>query len=178
MDPLRIAVIGSGFWSQFQIPAWLELPNVECVAVCDMEPDRARAVADRFRVPKHFRDPEELFRTAHPDVVDVITGPETHRDLVELAARHGIPVICQKPLAHDFETAREMVRICSEAKVPFFVHENWRWQRPLREVKKVLDSGLIGKPFRARVDFSSSLYLQSPCSSHFLFIERYYSLTL
>ena len=40
--------------------------------------------------------------------------------------------------------------------MPLFVHENWRWQRPLRELKKVLDSGVIGKPFRAHIDFSSS----------------------
>jgi AraC-like DNA-binding protein len=84
------------------------------------------------------------------------TDPETHGDLVECALRHKIPVICQKPLAPDFETAREMVDICSEAKLGLFVRENWRWQRPIREVKKALDSGVIGRPFRARVDFSSS----------------------
>ena len=65
-------------------------------------------------------------------------------------------MICQKPLANDLETAREMVDLCREAKVPLFVHENWRWQRPLREVRNVLDLGVIGKPFRAHVDFSSS----------------------
>ena len=156
MDPLRVAVIGCGFWSQFQIPAWLELPDVECTAVCDVEPDRAKSIADLFHVPKHFRDPGELFRIAHPDVVDVITAPETHRDLVEQAARQGIPVICQKPLAPDLKTAQEMVAICSKAGVPLFVHENWRWQRPIRQIKRILNSGLIGRPFRAQVDFSSS----------------------
>ncbi len=65
-------------------------------------------------------------------------------------------MICQKPLANDFETAQEMVKLCRESSVPLFVHENWRWQRPLREVKKLLNSGVIGKPFRAHVDFSSS----------------------
>ncbi|MGA7394845.1 MAG: Gfo/Idh/MocA family oxidoreductase [Terrimicrobiaceae bacterium] len=154
--PLKIAVIGAGFWSQFQIPAWLELSNVECVAVCDINADKAKALAERFGVPRHFHDPEELLRVVRPDLLDVITSPETHRDMVALAARHRIPVICQKPLANDLETAREMVKICREANVPLFVHENWRWQRPLREVKSALDSGVIGKPFRARVDFSSS----------------------
>jgi predicted dehydrogenase len=154
--PLKVAVIGAGFWSQFQIPAWLELPNVECVAVCDINADKAKSLADRFRVPRHFQDPEELLRSTRPDVVDVITSPETHRDMVALAARHRVPVICQKPLANDLKTAEEMVRLCREANVPLFVHENWRWQRPLREVKKVLDSGVLGKPFRAHIDFSSS----------------------
>ena len=65
-------------------------------------------------------------------------------------------MVCQKPLANDFETAREMVETCREAGVPFFVHENWRWQRPMRALKRVLDSGAVGKPFRARLDFNCS----------------------
>jgi predicted dehydrogenase len=155
-SPRKIAVLGAGFWSQFQIPAWLELSDVECAALCDLNGDKAKALADRFHVPKFFDDPEELLRSVRPDILDVITSPETHRDMVALAAKHRIPVICQKPLANELETAREMVSLCREANVPLFVHENWRWQRPLREVKKVLDSGVIGKPFRAHVDFSSS----------------------
>lgn len=156
MDPLRVAVFGCGFWSRFQIPAWLELPGVECVAVCDLDLNRANAVADRFGVPKRFQNPEELLQDVRPDVVDVITSPETHRQLVELSAQFRIPVICQKPMADDLETARGMVQFCRAAGVPFFVHENWRWQRPLREVKKILDAGRIGTPFRARIDFNSS----------------------
>ncbi len=154
--PLKVAVIGAGFWSQFQIPAWLELPNVECVAVCDINGDKTKSLADRFQISGRFQDADELLRIIRPDVLDVITSPETHRDMVALAAKHRVPVICQKPLANDLKTAKEMVRICNQANIPLFVHENWRWQRPLREVKKVLDSGAIGKPFRAHVDFSSS----------------------
>ena len=62
----------------------------------------------------------------------------------------------QKPMANDFETAMEMVRACGEVGVPFFVHENWRWQRPLRELKRTLDLGAVGKPFRPRQDFNCS----------------------
>jgi D-apiose dehydrogenase len=155
-SPRKIAVLGAGFWSQFQIPAWKELPEVECVAVCDRQIDKARIVGERFGIPRHFQDAEELIRTVQPDVVDIITSPETHSEMVALAARHRLPAICQKPLANDLQTAQEMVALCGAADVPLFVHENWRWQRPLREVKRALDSGAIGKPFRARVDYNSS----------------------
>jgi predicted dehydrogenase len=149
-------VLGCGFWSRFQIPAWLELPGVECVAVCDIDPDKAKAVAGRFGVSKWFQNPEELLQQIRPDLVDIITSPETHRELVGLAARYRVPVICQKPMANDLETARQMVRICETAGVPFSIHENWRWQLPLREVKRALDSDRIGAAFRARIDFNSS----------------------
>jgi predicted dehydrogenase len=73
-----------------------------------------------------------------------------------MAARKGIPVICQKPIAANLHDAEEMVAVCKNAGVPLFIHENYRWRRGLREVKKVLDSGRIGKPFRGRVECSCS----------------------
>ena len=87
-SPRKIAVLGAGFWSQFQIPAWLELSDVECAALCDINGSKAKALADRFGVPKYFDDPEELIRSVRPDILDVITSPETHRDMVALAAKH------------------------------------------------------------------------------------------
>jgi len=153
---LRVAILGCGFWSRFQIPAWLELPNVRCLAVCDWSAERAEATARRFQIPRFYGDASDLMANEKADVVDIITSPDTHRDLVLLAASHRTPVICQKPMAGDFATAKEMVRVCRDAGIPFFVHENWRWQRPIRRLKGVLESGEIGRPFRARIDFNTS----------------------
>ena len=61
------------------------------------------------------------------DVVDVVTGPETHAALVDLAARARLPVICQKPMALDYATCQRMVAACRDAGVPLLIHENYRW---------------------------------------------------
>ena len=156
LEPFRVAVVGCGFWSRFQIPAWLELTNVQCAGVCDARLERAKSIADRFGIPAHFQDPQKLIESVCPDAVDIVTSPGTHAEVVRLAAQHRIPVICQKPMANDWATAREMVQACQDAGVPFFVHENWRWQRPIRELKRVLESGQIGTPFRARLEFNTS----------------------
>jgi D-apiose dehydrogenase len=156
MTPLRIAVLGCGFWSRFQIPAWLEIEEVCCVAVCDVDPEKSRATAGRFNIQENYTDPAELMAKVRPDAVDIVTSPETHAELVELSSAQGIATICQKPMSTDLATGEKMVRLCSERVVPFFVHENWRWQNPIRELKRVLDSGEIGQPFRARIDFNTS----------------------
>ncbi len=65
-------------------------------------------------------------------------------------------VISQKPMAESLADAEAMVSRTSHAGVSFFVHENFRWQRPIRELKSVLDAGTIGTPFRARLEFSSA----------------------
>ncbi|RXM20870.1 gfo/Idh/MocA family oxidoreductase, partial [Citrobacter sp. AAK_AS5] len=46
---------------------------------------------------------------------------------------------------------------CRRVAVPFLVHENWRWQTPLRALKAVLDRGVIGRVFRARLTYSNSI---------------------
>jgi len=88
--------------------------------------------------------------------VDIITDVDSHRHFVEMAAAHRLPTICQKPMAPTLADARAMIEACRRAEVPFWVHENWRWQTPLRELKRVMDEGTIGPIFRARLQFSCS----------------------
>jgi predicted dehydrogenase len=59
-------------------------------------------------------------------------------------------------MAPSLAEAEGMVRACADAGVPLIIHENWRWQRPLRELKRQLEAGAIGTPFRARIQFSCS----------------------
>ncbi|MEO8352077.1 MAG: Gfo/Idh/MocA family oxidoreductase [Chthoniobacteraceae bacterium] len=156
MNELRLAVIGAGFWARYQLAAWQELKDVRCVAVCDRVRAKAEALARERGIPITYDDAEEMLERERPDLVDVITDVNTHERFVRLAAKHKVPVICQKPMAPDLDSADAMVAACAEANVPFAVHENWRWQAPLRELKRVLDSQVIGRPFRARIDFISS----------------------
>lgn len=154
--PLKFAVIGCGFWSQYQTAAWNELPEAELVAVCDREESKAKATAEKFGAPRYYTQAAELFRNEKPDFVDIITNVETHATFVEMAAAYGIPAICQKPLGPDLETAKKMVETCLQTGVPLFVHENFRWQAPIRQLKSILDSGDIGEVFKGRVTFCSA----------------------
>jgi predicted dehydrogenase len=78
-----------------------------------------------------------------------------HEVFVTMAADHKLPVVCQKPIASTLSQAEGMVRACRFSGVPLLINENWRWQAPLRELKKTLDAGGIGTPFRARLDMIS-----------------------
>lgn len=157
MSDLKFAVFGTGFWSHYQIPAWFEVGGVDLVAVYNRTVTKAEKVAAKFGIPRVYGDAEELFRKEELDFVDIITEVPAHAPLVNLAAKYGVPVICQKPMAGDYATCQEMVQACREAGVPFFVHENYRWQSPIRELKRVLDEGQIGRPFRGRFQFVHAL---------------------
>ena len=158
---LKFAVLGTGFWALYQIPAWFEVGGVQPVAAYNRTVAKAEQVAKRFGIPRVYGDPEELLRNErdHLDFVDIITAVETHAPLVQLAAKYKLPVICQKPMSTDLASAEAMVAECQAAGVPLYIHENWRWQTPIRALKQVLDSGEIGKPFRARIDMISGFPL-------------------
>jgi predicted dehydrogenase len=156
MADLRFAILGTGFWARYQLAAWREVPGAQCVALYNRTVAKAEALAREFGVPAVYGDPEELVHREKPDFLDIITDVGTHSRLVHLAAAHRIPVICQKPMAPTLAEAEQMVTACRQAGVPFFVHENWRWQAPLRALKRVLDEGRIGRVFRARITYSNS----------------------
>jgi len=160
MKTTKIAVFGCGFWSTFQIGGWLELPNVEIVALYNRTLSRAQERAKEFNIKYFYNDAEELLKN-HPEieVVDIITDVDTHSEFVHLAAKYGKHVICQKPMAPDFETAKKMMKVTKEAGVKYYVHENYRWQPQFRRVKEILDSGAIGKPFRCNTAFNTAFPL-------------------
>ena len=153
---LRFAVLGTGFWANYQIPGWKELEGVELVAVYNRTRSKAEAIARKFDVPNVYDDVPELLKNEQLDFVDIITDVDTHATLTEMAAQHHIPVICQKPMAPKLTVAKQMLQRCEEAGVPFYIHENWRWQTPIRKLKEIIDSGEIGKIFKSRVTFCSA----------------------
>ena len=132
MSELRFGVLGAGFWAPYQMAGWNEVGGVECVAICNRTLPKAEALAKRFGVPSVYSDPEELLDRERLDFLDIITEPASHGMLVNMAAERGIPVICQKPMAPALAEAEQMVRICREKEVPFYIHENWRWQNQIR----------------------------------------------
>ena len=157
MAELNFAVIGTGFWSLYQIPAWFEVGGVRPIAAYNRTFSKAEQVAKRFGIPRVYREAEELLQKERDqlDFVDIVTAVETHADLVHLAAKYRLPVICQKPMSTDLASAEGMVSDCRQAGAPLYIHENWRWQAPIRALKQVLDTGVIGQPFRARIDMIS-----------------------
>ncbi|MDF2842762.1 MAG: oxidoreductase domain protein [Herbinix sp.] len=152
----KFAVIGCGYWSTYQIAGWMEVGGVELVAVYNRTRTNADRIANKFGVTKIYDSAEELFENEELDFVDIITDVDTHEKFTTMAAQYGVPVICQKPMAPNYIAAERMVNVCKEAKVPLMIHDNWRWQYPIREVKKRLEEGCIGKPFRARITYSNS----------------------
>ena len=153
---LRGVIIGTGFWSNFQIPAWQELAGVTITALYNRTFEKAKAIGEKFGISNIYDNVETLLEKEHPDFVDIITDVDTHAYFTKLAAERNIDIVCQKPMAPSLQLAKDMLDICKTNHVSLFIHENFRWQLPVRKLKETLDSGVIGRPFKARVSFCSA----------------------
>ncbi|MES2696689.1 MAG: Gfo/Idh/MocA family oxidoreductase [Verrucomicrobiota bacterium] len=153
MKKLRGIGIGAGYFSQFHYDAWSRIPEVEIVALVNRELEQGRAVAAQFGIPRvsGWGDLPALLDELRPDFIDIITPPETHLELVRLAAARGLAIICQKPLAPSWEEAIALIDEVRHSGVRFMVHENWRWQPWYREMKRLLDAGALGELFSISV---------------------------
>lgn len=151
----RYALIGCGFFAQNHLSAWSQHPDVELVATCDVDFEKAKAAAAKFGGTA-YSSATELFANEKLDFVDIATTPPTHRIMVEMAAANGVAAICQKPLAWEMNDAKAMVSAMEAKNLPFMVHENFRFQTPMRKIKEIIESGAIGKPFFGRISFRTA----------------------
>ncbi len=155
MAALKGGLIGCGFFAVNHMHGWRDAEGADIVAICDRDEARLKAVGDQFGIARRYRDAAEMMAKEALDFVDIATTVNSHRALVELAASHKLPTICQKPFAPSLADAKAMVEACRKAGVPLMVHENFRWQSPIQAVKAVLESGEIGAPFFGRISFRS-----------------------
>ncbi|MFJ2448631.1 Gfo/Idh/MocA family protein [Pseudomonas sp. NPDC087626] len=153
--PLRGALIGCGFFALNQLRAWQDLSGVQIVALCDSDPQRLAAFAEHAPDAATYTDAQAMLGEQELDFVDIATPTSAHKALVLMGAEAGVDIICQKPFAATLDDARLMIDTCAALGVSLTVHENFRWQAPVRAAIEQLRSGVIGTAFFGRVSFRS-----------------------
>ncbi len=137
-------LIGVGYFSQFHLDAWQRLNGARIVAICDLDEAKAKKASSAFANQDVYTDVASALRRTDLDFVDIATAPKGRRALVKDVVERRLPIICQKPLADTLDEAKRIFELAEASGVPFMVHENFRFQPWYREIKRLLDSGLIG----------------------------------
>ena len=146
---LRVVTVGTGYFSQFHYDAWQRMPDVEIVALYNRSRAAADETAKKYSVPAIYTDFIAMLDTEKPDLIDIITPPETHVDFVTAAIERGIPCICQKPFTLSFNEAQQLVQKIEEKKALVVIHENFRFQPWYQEIKKMLSAQKFGQLYQA-----------------------------
>ncbi|MAG56112.1 MAG: oxidoreductase [Planctomycetes bacterium] len=144
---LRLASIGVGGMGGSDLGQFLKHPNVDVVALCDIDSSRLAGAARRAPKAKTFVDWREMLDKMgnEIDAVNVATPDHTHAPASMSAIQLGKHVYCQKPLTHDVHEARHLRLAAAEHKVVtqmgIQIHSTWQY----RTAVKIIRDGTIGK---------------------------------
>lgn len=142
---IRLAVVGCGRISKNHFASIEKhAENLELAAVCDIDPQVLAQHIERYKVPGHSRL-EDLLRAEKPDLVALCTPSGIHPEQAILAARTGVNVMTEKPMATRWQDGVRMVKACDEAGVLLFVVKQNRRNTTLQLLKRAIEEKRFGK---------------------------------
>jgi predicted dehydrogenase len=128
-----------------------ELSEGELVAVYGRNEQKAQAFAERFGVKRWYSDYRRLLDDKYVDIVSILTPNSFHREFAVPAAEAGKHVITEKPIDVSLEAANAIIDACRRHKVKLAVIYQMRFGSAVQKVKRVVESGALGKLFLADV---------------------------
>lgn len=143
---LKVGIIGCGAISQRRhLPEYDNRQDVEIIAVCDMNLERAKEIAAKLGIKYAFQTHEELLELEEIQAVSVCTPNHLHASVAIQAMNKGKHVLCEKPMATTLEDARRMLEAARLNNVYLMVGHNQRLMPVHMKAKALLEQGVIGK---------------------------------
>ncbi|SDM60999.1 Gfo/Idh/MocA family protein [Bacillus sp. OK048] len=153
MGKLKIGVIGCGSIAQHRhLPEYQGNLNVELVAVCDINKERALEVAEKYGVLS-YTDYQDLLDSGEVEAVSVCTPNYLHAPISIAALKAGIHVLCEKPMATSKEEAEAMIAAANDSDKKLMIGHNQRFVSSHQKARKLIQSGEIGKIYSFRTAF-------------------------
>ncbi len=141
---MKIAFIGCGHMARVHIPYITKINGAQPMAVCDQNETRACELAQQYNV-LHYVDFAQMLAEIGPDVVHVLTPPQTHAKLTIQALQGGCHVLVEKPLCLNTEEADAIYSVAQSAGRLVSVNHNHLWSPLVQKAKWVVESGQLGR---------------------------------
>jgi len=150
----RAAAIGStgrGNYGHGLDRVWLEIPNVELVAVADDNKSGLAAATERLGVKRSFVDYRRMLDEVKPDVVSICPRwLDQHHDMVLEAAQRGIHIYLEKPFCRNLVEADAMVEACERSHVKLAIAHQSRYSPKIAVAAKLIEEGKLGRVLEIR----------------------------
>jgi predicted dehydrogenase len=138
---MRIGVIGCGGIAPNHIQVYQNLKNVEVVSLCDLNLERAKNLAAKFKIEKIYADYWDMFEKEHPDLVDICTPVSTHARIVCDAAKAVPAILVEKPMALNVSECDEMIKEVEKHGSKLCIGHSQIFSPHIKRAKSVVDSG-------------------------------------
>lgn len=153
-NKLQVGIIGcGGIANQKHFPALTsQSDKCELVAFCDLIEERAVSAAQKYGIAeaKVYTDYKELLKDENIDVVHVLTPNVAHAPITVAAFEAGKHVMCEKPMAHNTEAARQMMDAWKKSGKKFTIGYQNRFRTDVQALKKACEAGKLGEIYFAK----------------------------
>lgn len=151
MKKIRIGVCGCGSIAEIaHFPAIAKREDAILAAVCDINEENARNTAKKWGAELWFTDYKEFFKKTKLDAVIIATPNNWHRNQVFAAAKAGVHILCEKPMAVTNKEAWDMVEACRKYGVKLMVGCDRRFWTHNQWAKQLIDDGVVGDIIMSR----------------------------
>jgi predicted dehydrogenase len=146
-----IGIIGAGgIVKSCHLPAY-RMAGFNVVGIYDLDTKKAQDLAAEFKIQHVFSSMEDLLNHPEIEVVDIAVPAKYQPDIVELAAKKGKHMLCQKPLGETYEDAKQIVDIINQAGVIGAVNQQLRWSPAMMASYNLVQRGWLGQLTQATI---------------------------
>ena len=142
---MKVAILGCGHISALHVRTVKNIRAVELVGVCDLNRDHAKLVAKRYRIPGVYNSVDDLLAECHPDVIHILTPPQTHRPLAIRVLEAGSHVLLEKPFAENIQDALEISRVEKQQSASVSVCHNYLFLPAMQKALGMVKEGALGR---------------------------------
>ncbi len=150
---LKVGIVGcGGIANGKHLPSLSKLKQVELVAFCDIEVDKAEKAAEQYGVENAtvYEDYQELLKDESIDVVHVLTPNSSHAEISIAAMEADKHVLCEKPMAKTSAEAKEMVEVAKRTGKKLTIGYDNRFRPDSQHLHKVVSQGDLGEIYFAK----------------------------
>ncbi|TAH49601.1 MAG: Gfo/Idh/MocA family oxidoreductase [Chloroflexota bacterium] len=152
MADVRVAVIGLA-WGQLHIDALRRIKNLDIVAVCDADENRAKVVAKNAGIKFAFSNPNEIFSRDEIELVTIATPPNTQKELANKAMLAKKTVLVESPAGLNSQEAKALLETSQQRKIKNAVAFQTRYLPSYAYAKELIDEEYLGQFLRATITF-------------------------
>lgn len=146
---LSVGIVGLGI-GKHHLRGYLTHPGARVVALCDLNEDLLRQVADENRIEGRYTDFDKMLETEGLDVVSVCTPNVLHMPQTLKALAAGCHVLVEKPMAMNAEEGRKMVEAAEKAGKRLMINFSYRFNKDSYSLKAQVDRKILGDVYFAR----------------------------
>jgi predicted dehydrogenase len=144
--PVRLAVVGAGYWGPNLIRTFLSLEGAELALVCDRSEPRLAYVRERFPGIQTTASLDDVLADESIEAVAVATPVSTHREVGEVLLKAGKHVFIEKPLARTIEDARLLVNLAARLDLQIATGHVFVHHPAIVQMRCEINSGSLGRP--------------------------------